>query len=71
MLVSNMVALVVRLVYLLCVLDLIEIDNDQGIDLNDRIVDDLRNCTICQKNENVKDLNISVADNLVANLGKF
>ena len=71
MLVSNMVALVVRLVYLLCVLDLIEIDNDQGIDLNDRIVDDLRNCIICQKSENVKDLNISVADNLVANLGKF
>ena len=66
-----MVALVVRLVHLLCVLDLIEIDNDQVIDLNDRIVDDLRNCIICQKSENVKDLNISVADKLVANLGKF
>ena len=70
-LVSNMVALVAKLVHLLCVLDLIEIDNDQVTDLNDRIVDDLRNCIICQKSENVKDLNISVADKVVANLGKF
>ena len=70
-LVSNVVALVLRLVHLLCVLDLIEIDNDQVIDLNDRIVDDLRNCIIYQKSENVKDLNISLADKLVANVGKF
>ena len=70
-LVSNVVALVLRLVHLLCVLDLIEIDNDQVIDLNERIVDDLRNCIIYQKSENVKDLNISLADKLVANVGKF
>ena len=43
-------------------------DNDQVINLDDRIVDDLRNCLICQKSD-VKDLNISLK--LVANLGKF
>ena len=60
--------LVVRLVHLICFLDLIEMDNDQVINLDDRIVDDLRNCLICQKSD-VKDLNISLK--LVANLGKF
>ena len=64
-------ALVVRLVHLLCFLDLIEIDNDQVIELDDRIVDDLRNCIICQKSDDVKDLSISLAYKLVANLGKF
>ena len=64
-------ALVVRLVHLFCFLDLIEIDNDQVIDLDDRIVDDLRNCIICQKSDDVKDLSISTADKLVANLGKL
>ena len=63
-------ALVVRLVYLLCFLDLTEMDNDQVIDLDDRIVDDLNNCIGCQKSE-VKDLSFSLADKLVANLGKF
>ena len=63
--------LVVRLVHLLCFLDLIEMDNDQVIDLDDRIVDDLRNCIICQKSDDVKDLSISLADKLVANLGKL
>ena len=43
-------------------------DNDQVINLDDRIVDDLRNCLIYQKSD-VKDLNISLK--LVANLGKF
>ena len=46
-------------------------DNDQVIDLDDRIVDDLRNCIICQKSDDVKDLSISTADKLVANLGKL
>ena len=64
-------ALIVRLVHLFCFLDLIEIDNDQVIDLDDRIVDDLRNCIICQKSDDVKDLSISTADKLVANLGKL
>ena len=64
-------ALIVRLVHLFCFLDLIEIDNDQVIDLDDRIVDDLRNCIICQKSDDVKDLSISLAYKLVANLGKF
>ena len=64
-------ALVVRLLYLLCFSDLIEMGNDQVIDLHDRIVDDLRNCIICQKSDDVKDLSISLADKLVANLGKF
>ena len=63
--------LVVTLVHLLCFLDLIEMDNDQVIDLDDRIVDDLRNCIICQKSDDVKDLSISLADKLVANLGKL
>ena len=63
--------LVVRLAHLLCFLDLIEMDNDQVIDLDDRIVDDLRNCIICQKSDDVKDLSISTADKLVANLGKL
>ena len=45
--------------------------NDQVIDLDDRIVDDLRNCIICQKSDDVKDLSISLADKLVANLRKF
>ena len=70
-LVSNIMPLVVRLVHLLCFLDLIEMDNDQVIDLDDRIVDDLRNCIICQKSDDVKDLSISLADKLVANLGKL
>ena len=70
-LVSNIMALVVRLVHLLFFLDLTEMDNDQVIDLDDRIVDDLRNCIICQKSDDVKDLSISLADKLVANLGKF
>ena len=60
--------LVARLVHLIYFLDLIEMDNDQVINLDDRIVDDLRNCLICQKSD-VKDLNISLK--LVANLGKF
>ena len=60
--------LVVRLVHLIYFLDLIEMGNDQVINLDDRIVDDLRNCLICQKSD-VKDLNISLK--LVANLGKF
>ena len=64
-------ALVARLVHLLCFLDLIETDNDQVINLDDRIVDDLRNCIICQKSDDVKDFSISLADKLVANLGKF
>ena len=64
-------ALVVILVHLLCFLDFIEIDNHQVIDLDDRIVDNLRNCIICQKSDDVKDLSISLADKLVANLGKF
>ena len=63
--------LVVRLVHLLFFLDLIEIDNDQVIDLDDRIVGDLRNCLICQKSDDVKDLSISLADKLVANLYKL
>ena len=63
--------MVVRLAHLLCFLDLIEMDNDQVIDLDDRIVDDLRNCIICQKSDDVKDLSISTADKLVANLGKL
>ena len=63
--------LVVRLAHLLCFLDLIEMENDQVIDLDDRIVDDLRNCIICQKSDDVKDLSISTADKLVANLGKL
>ena len=46
-------------------------DNDQMIDLDDRTVDDLRNCIICQKSDDVKDSSISLADKLVANLGKF
>ena len=70
-LVSNIMALVVRLVHLLFFLDLIEMDNDQVIHLDDRIVDDLRNCIICHKSDGVKDLSISLADKLVANLGKF
>ena len=70
-LVSNIMVLVVRLVHLLCFLDLIEMDNDQVINLDDRIVDDLRNCIIFQKSDNVKDSRISLADKLVANLGKF
>ena len=64
-------ALVARLVHLLCFLDLIETDNDQVINLDDRIVDDLRNCIICQKSDDVNDFSISLADKLVANLGKF
>ena len=64
-------ALAVRLVHLLCFLDLIEMDNDQVIDLDDRIFNDLRNCIICQKSDDVKDLSISLADKLIANLGKF
>ena len=63
--------LVVRLVHLLCFLDLIEMDNDQVINLDERIVDDLRNCIICQKSDNGKDSSISLADKLVASLGKF
>ena len=63
--------MVVRLAHLLCFLDLIEMENDQVIDLDDRIVDDLRNCIICQKSDDVKDLSISTADKLVANLGKL
>ena len=70
-LVSNIRVLVVRLVHLLCFLDLIEMDNDQVINLDDRIVDNLRNCIIFQKSDNVKDSSISLADKLVANLGKF
>ena len=46
-------------------------DNDQVINLDNRIVEDLRNCIICQKSDDVKDLSISLADKLVANLGKF
>ena len=46
-------------------------DNDQVIDLDDRIVDDLRNCMISQKSDDVKDFSISLADKLVANLDKF
>ena len=46
-------------------------DNDQVIDLDDRIVDDLRNCIICQKSNDAKNLSISLADKLVDNLGKF
>ena len=69
--VSNIIALVVRLVPLLCFLDLIEMDNDQVIDLDDRIVNDLRNCLIFQKSDDGKNLSISLADKLVANLGKF
>ena len=45
--------------------------NDQAIDLDNRIVDDLRNCLIFQKSDDVKDLGISLEDKLVANLGKF
>ena len=41
------------------------------INLDDRIVDDLRNCIICQKSDDVKDFSISLADKLVANLDKF
>ena len=48
-----------------------EMDNDQVIDLGNRIVDDLRNCIICRKSDDVKDLSISLADKLVDNLGKF
>ena len=62
-------ALVVRLVN--CFLDFIKMDNDEVNDLDYRIVDDLRNCIICQKSDYVKDLSISLADKLVANLGKF
>ena len=69
--VSNIIALVVRLVPLLCFLDLIEMDNDQVIDLDDRIVNDLRNCLIFQKSDDGKNLSISLADKMVANLGKF
>ena len=46
-------------------------DNDQVIDLDDRIVNDLRNCLIFQKSDDGKNLSISLADKLVANLGKF
>ena len=46
-------------------------DNDQVIDLDDRIVDNLRNCMISQKSDDLKDLSISLADKLVANLDKF
>ena len=45
--------------------------NDQAIDLDNRIVDDLRNCLIFQKSDDMKDLGISLEDKLVANLGKF
>ena len=45
--------------------------NDQAIDLDKRIVNDLRNCLIFQKKYDVKDLDISLADKLVAILGKF
>ena len=62
-------ALVVRLVN--CFLDFIKMDNDEVTDLDCRIVDDLRNCTICQKSDYVKDLSINLADKLVTNLGKF
>ena len=31
----------------------------------------MRSCIICQKSDDVKDLSISLADKLVANLGKF
>ena len=62
-------ALVVRLVN--CFLDFITMDNDEVTDLDYRIVDDLRNCIICQKSDYVKNLSISLADKLVANLGKF
>ena len=48
-----------------------EMDNDKVIDLDERIVDDLKNCIICQKSDDIKDLRISLADKLVANLGKF
>ena len=64
-------SLVVRLVHLLCFLNLIEIGNDKVIGLDDRIIDNLRNCIICQKSDDVKDLSISLADKLVANPGKF
>ena len=69
--VSNIMALVVRLFHLLCFLDLIEMDNDQVIDLDDRIADGLKNSIICQKSDDIKDLSINLADKLVANLGKF
>ena len=46
-------------------------DNNQVIDLDVRIVDDLRNYIICQKSDDVKDLSISLSDKLVPNLGKF
>ena len=45
--------------------------NDQAIDLDKRIVNDLRNWLIFQKKYDVKDLGISLADKLVANIGKF
>ena len=45
--------------------------NDQAIDLDKRIVNDLRNWLIFQKKYDVKDLGISLADKLVAILGKF
>ena len=56
-------ALVVRLAHLLCFLDLIEMGNDQVIELNDRIVDDLKNCLICQKSDDVKNLSIRLQKN--------
>ena len=56
-------ALVVRLVLLLCFLDLIEMGNDQVIDLNDRVADDLKNCIICQKSDDVKDLSTRLQKN--------
>ena len=56
-------ALIVRLIHLLCFLDLTEMVNDQVIDLDDRIVDDLRNCIICQKSDDVKDFSISLQIN--------
>ena len=46
-------------------------DNDQVIDLDDRIVDDLRNCIVYQKTDDVKDLSISLVDKLIASLDKF
>ena len=64
-------ALVVRLVHLFCFVGLTEMDNDQVIVLDDRITDDLSNCIICQKSDDVKDLSFGLVDKLVANLGKF
>ena len=64
-------ALVVRLVHLLCFLDLLGMGNDPVIELEDRIANDLRNCIICQRSDDLKDLHDSLADKLVTNLGKF